>query len=214
MTNNSIFELQSNTKQLTALAILQLVEKGKLTLQDTLSRFFSELPYRNIRLHHLLTHNAGLPDDVEVMAQYWDHKKVASNTDLIQVLASHKVPAHFQPRAKWEYSNTAYELLASIIEKVSGLSYAAYISKNIFDPLGMYASFATTNAVRPKSRIAGYAYGFIYSDSLKKYVGREANVLDETAREWKDHIPASRGSRRLSRRKCKTCPPVTGKQPD
>jgi CubicO group peptidase (beta-lactamase class C family) len=170
LTNNSIFELQSITKQFTALAILQLVDKGNLTLQDTLRRFFPELPYRNVSIHHLLTHTAGLPDDVDVMAQYWDHKKVAANKDLIQVLASHKIAAHFQPGTKWEYSNTAYELLACIVEKVSGLSYADFIGKNIFDPLGMHSSFATTNAVKPKSSIANYAYGFIYSDSLKKYV--------------------------------------------
>jgi CubicO group peptidase (beta-lactamase class C family) len=168
--NNSIFELASITKQFTAMAILQLMEKGKLTLADTLRHYFPELPYNNISIQHLLTHTSGLPDEVDVMAQYWDHKKVASNKDLIHVLASHRVPAHFQPGEKWEYSNTAYELLACIVEKVSGLSYAAYIRKNIFDPLGMHSSFATTKAVKSNSSIANYAYGFVYSDSLKKYV--------------------------------------------
>lgn len=113
--NNSVFELQSVTKQFTGLSILLLIEKGKLSLTDTLRKFFPELPYENVTIRTLLTHTSGLPDDLDVMSQYWDHKKVAFNKDLIHILASHNVPPHFLPGEKVEYSNTAFELLASII---------------------------------------------------------------------------------------------------
>ncbi len=166
--SNSIFELQSITKQFTAMGILQLIEKGKLSFTDSLRKFFPELPYSNITIQQLLTHTSGLPDDMDLMIANWNHKILASNNDLIKILADKKPPPDFQPGKKWEYSNTAFELLSSVIEKVSGISYEDFINKYIFKPLQMNSSFATPN---PSAKhIPNYAYGFIYSDSLKKYI--------------------------------------------
>ena len=166
--SNSKFELQSITKQFTAMGILLLIEKGKLSFTDSLRKFFPELPYSNVTIQQLLTHTSGLPDDIDLMSANWNHKILASNKDLIKTLADKKPPPNFQPGRKWEYSNTAFELLSSIIEKVSGMSYDDFINKYIFKPLQMNSSFATIN---PSGKhIPNYAYGFIYSDSLKKYI--------------------------------------------
>lgn len=168
--NNSVFELQSITKQFTGLSILLLIEKGKLSLTDTLRKFFPELPYKNVTIRALLTHTAGLPDDLDAMTQYWNHKKVAYNKDLIHILASHKVPPRFLSGERVEYSNTAFELLASIIEKVSGLSYADFLQQNIFNPLGMRSSHVYTTTHAAKQDLPNFAYGYVYSDSLKRYI--------------------------------------------
>jgi CubicO group peptidase (beta-lactamase class C family) len=168
--NNSIFGLASITKEFTAMGILLLKERGKLTLNDSLRKFFPELPYSGITIQHMLTHTSGLPDEEEVMKENWNHKVIASNSDLIKVLANKQFSAHFQPGKKWEYSNTAFELLASIIEKVSGISYKTFIQNYIFDPLKMTSSLVTTNSMQFGKDISNYAYGYIYSDSLKNYI--------------------------------------------
>lgn len=168
--NNSVFSLASVSKQFTAMGILILEERRKLKLSDSLRHFFPELPYHNVTIQHLLTHTSGLPDYMEAMANNWDHKKIASNKDVINLLATQKIPVNFRPGEKWEYSNTAYLLLASIIEKVSGLSYGAYMQENIFGPLGMTHSREYNTRRSLKETIPNYAYEYVYSDSLKKYV--------------------------------------------
>ncbi|MCB0727680.1 MAG: beta-lactamase family protein [Ignavibacteriae bacterium] len=168
--NNSVFELASVSKQFTAMGILLLIEKGKLSLSDSLRQFFPELPYSDITIQNLLTHTSGLPDYMEAMNAKWDHKKVAFNDDVIKFLATEKIPANFSPGEKFEYSNTAYEMLASIVEKVSGQSFKDYMEENIFRPLGMNNSRVYNTRRSSYETIPNYAYGFVYSDSLKKYI--------------------------------------------
>jgi CubicO group peptidase (beta-lactamase class C family) len=168
--NNSVFELASVSKQFTAMGILMLIEKGKLSFTDTLRKFFPELPYSNVTIQNLLTHTSGLPDYIDTMDKKWDHKNIAFNNDMIQFLANEKIPENFKPGAKWEYSNTAYAILASIIEKVSGLSYKDYIYKNIFKPLEMNHSLVYNTRRSKKDTVADYAFGFVYSDTLKRYI--------------------------------------------
>lgn len=168
--NNSVFELASVSKQFTAMGILLLIDKGKLSFSDTLRKFFPELPYSNITIQNLLTHTSGLPDYMESMADKWDHSKIAFNDDVIKFLSDEKIPEHFEPGEKWEYSNTAYQLLASIIEKVSGQSFQEYMDVNVFKPLEMNSSRVYNTRRSTREIIPNYAFGFTYSDSLKKYI--------------------------------------------
>ncbi|MFN8256503.1 MAG: serine hydrolase [Bacteroidales bacterium] len=168
--NQSVFDLASISKQFTAMGILLLKEKGKLSLSDSLRKFFPELPYNQITIKHLLTHTSGLPDYIDLMEQKWDRKKIAFNKDVIVLMAKEKLPVNFKPGEKWEYSNTGYMLLASIIEKVSGKSFNEYMKSNIFKPLGMKDSRGYNTRRSKPEKIPDYAYGFIYSDSLKMYI--------------------------------------------
>jgi CubicO group peptidase (beta-lactamase class C family) len=167
--NNSVFELASVSKQFTAVAILQLRDRGKLALTDTLRKFFPELPYANVTVWNMLTHTSGLPDYMEAMAVKWDHRKIAFNKDVIHFLATEKVPADFRPGEKCMYSNTAYEMLASIVEKVSGQPFGEYMREHVFKPAGMQDT-RIYNTRRSGEKMANYAYGYVYSDSLKGYV--------------------------------------------
>lgn len=168
--NNSVYDLASISKQFTAMGILLLKEKGKLSLDDTLRKFFPELPYSNVTIRHMLLHTSGMPEYVDIMEAKWDHNKIAFNVDVIAVLAREKVPAGFKPGEKWEYCNTGYMLLASIIEKVSGLCYNKFMADNIFKPLKMNQTRGYNTRRSKQETIPDYAYGFIYSDSLNAYV--------------------------------------------
>jgi CubicO group peptidase (beta-lactamase class C family) len=165
--DNTMYELASVSKQFTASAILLLKEKGQLVLADTLRKFFPELPYSGITLHHLLTHTSGVPDYESTMTGKWDENKIAFNPDMIKFLASEKPPIHFLPGKRWEYSNTGFALLASVVEKVSGQSFKDFMSVNFFQPLNMTRS-RVYNTRRSGEVIDNYAYGYIWSDSLKK----------------------------------------------
>jgi CubicO group peptidase (beta-lactamase class C family) len=169
LNENSIFELASVSKQFTAMAIVILKEKGKLNYDDKMSKYIPELSnYDNITVRHLLNHTGGLPDYMEIMDTVFDKSKIATNTDIINIFAKLKPPVLFESNTQWQYSNTGYALLASIIERVSGMSYAEYLSKAIFKPLRMTNTLVYTRRYAPK-KIANYAYGYVYSDSLKKY---------------------------------------------
>ena len=168
--DNSVFDLASISKQFTAMGILILKDRGQLSLTDSLRKFFPELPYNKVTIKHLLTHTSGLPDYIDIMEQKWNHKLIAFNNDVISILATEKVPLLFLPGERWEYSNTGYMLLASIVEKVSGKSYKAFMAENIFKPLAMKNSRVYNTRRSSPEIIPDYAFGFIYSDSLKKYV--------------------------------------------
>jgi CubicO group peptidase (beta-lactamase class C family) len=169
LNENFIFELASVSKQFTAMAIVILKEKGKLNYDDKMSKYIPELSnYDNITVRHLLNHTSGLPDYMEIMDTVFDKSKIATNKDIISIFAKLKPKILFKPNTKWEYSNTGYALLASVIEKVSNMSYGDYLNKVIFKPLEMTNTFVYLRRYAPK-KIANYAFGYVYSDSLKKY---------------------------------------------
>jgi CubicO group peptidase (beta-lactamase class C family) len=167
---NSVFELASLTKQFTAMAVMICKEKNLLRYDDKVKKFLPSLPYSDITVRQLLTHTSGLPDYEKQFEKNWDHKKIATNRDVIEMLGRLHDSLRFSPGSKWEYSNTGYALLASIIEKVSGKSYAEFLDTEIFSPLGMKHSFVL-NTRRGGGRIPpGYALGFIYSKTQHKYI--------------------------------------------
>jgi CubicO group peptidase (beta-lactamase class C family)/outer membrane protein OmpA-like peptidoglycan-associated protein len=170
LNENSIFELASCSKQFTAMAIMMLKEKEKLNLDDTISKFIPELLfYKNVTIRNLLNHTSGLPDSGDLLDSLYDKSKIATNKDILSIYSKVHPQLLFEPNTKWEYSNLGYELLAIIIENVSGLTYAQFLDSAIFKPLEMENTFVYTRRLSPK-KIDNYAFGYMYSDSLKKYV--------------------------------------------
>ncbi|MDP1744042.1 MAG: serine hydrolase domain-containing protein [Bacteroidota bacterium] len=139
---NSAFQLASTSKTLTAAAILLLKDQGKLNLSDNIQRFLPNFPYHNITVQTLLTHRSGLSNYIYFGEPYCDAKncyngKTFDNNSVIQIMMSDKPQPYASPNKKFEYCNTNYALLASIVEKVSGLSFADFMVQNIFKPLEM-----------------------------------------------------------------------------
>ncbi len=146
LTDTTAMHLASTSKPFTGMAILQLVQQGRLGLDDSLSKFFPELPYPGITIRMLLSHRSGLPNYVYFMADKtkWDPQQYITNEDMLQFMIREKPARSFAAGARFSYSNTNYVLLAMIIEKISGQSYPQYMQEHIFGPLQMEHTYVFT----------------------------------------------------------------------
>jgi len=141
LTPASVFSLGSVTKTMTAAGILMLEEKGQLSINDGILKYFPDFPsfMKGVTIRHLLTHTSGIVDYLGRGLNL--HKKVPV-TDAIAIDAlKSQASLQFEPGSKSSYSNSNYVLLAQIIRKASGKSYAEFMRKNIFTPLDMKDSF-------------------------------------------------------------------------
>jgi D-alanyl-D-alanine carboxypeptidase len=132
------FHLGSMNKMFTAVAIAQLVEAGKLSFDDPLAKVLPEYPNREaaekIRIHHLLTHTAGLGGLFE-RARWNRHAKYPSHMAIVEVFAGE--PLHFEPGTKASYSNEGFVVLGAVVEKLTGRDYHDYVRERILAPAGM-----------------------------------------------------------------------------
>jgi CubicO group peptidase (beta-lactamase class C family) len=154
------FRIVSLSKQFTAAAIFRLEAEGKLGIDDPVHKYlpeFSELSYRRISIHHLLTHTSGLPRIPEsVMGQIrWGTMSRAATPVDDYVRLAVKTPLKFEPGAAYEYSNFGYRVLAAVIVRITGRDYADFMEQELFQPLGMKNS-GVARLTRPtsESRIA------------------------------------------------------------
>lgn len=156
--SESTFQLASVSKQFTAAAIMQLKEKNKLKLTDSVNAYFPDFPYKNITIRNLLNHTSGLPKYFWVAEHEWKENKPPTNKDLMEVLPISKAQRFFKPGRNFDYSNTGYFVLASIIEKITGISFNQYLQKNIFEPLNMKNSYVYSyqNDTIRKNQLKGY----------------------------------------------------------
>ena len=154
-----IFRTGSITKQFTAAAILMLAEQGKLSLDDDVIKFLPDYPTKGqkITIEHLLTHTSGIKSYTSMPEWLPLWRKDMQISELIGVFKDQ--PMDFAPGERWAYNNSAYVLLGAVIEKASGQSYADFIEKNIFAPLGMKNSFYDDTARLIPRRVAGYSKG-------------------------------------------------------
>lgn len=168
MDTGAIFELASVSKQFTSMIIMMLEEKGLLKYDDSVSTYLPQLPYRGITIRHLLNHTSGLPDYQAVMDKNWDKTKVAGNDDNIAYLSRYRPAAHFQPGARYEYSNTGYMLLASIAEKASGQDFIDLCRSWIFRPLSLSKTDIRTKT--DKLELTNMAWGHLFVPERNLYV--------------------------------------------
>ena len=154
-TSTTKFKLASVSKQFTAMAIMILEEKGKLSTNDKLTKYIPDYPNGDkITIHNLLTHTSGIPDFTS-MPLFDSIMTMPFTLDREIALFKNK-PLDFEPGSKHQYSNSGYLLLSYIIEKVSGKSYGDFVKENIFVPLGMKNSGLYTNKEVLKKVANGY----------------------------------------------------------
>jgi D-alanyl-D-alanine carboxypeptidase len=147
-TPETVYQIASTTKTFTASAIMKLVEEGKLSLDDSVTKWLPEVPaaWSGVTVRHCLTHTSGLPDIVQdpcTLALVADTREGA-----IKKLAS--MPAPNKPGETWSYNQTGYMLLGMILEKVSGLKFEEFLEQRFFRPLAMTSTrFADSRDIVP-----------------------------------------------------------------
>jgi D-alanyl-D-alanine carboxypeptidase len=187
-----VFRIGSVTKQFTAAAILQLVEQGKISLDDDVTKYLPDFPTHGhpITIERLLSHTSGIANNTDQPG--W-MSSIRTDQTPAQLIASFKdLPPDFAPGEKWSYTNSAYLLLGAIIEKVSGEPYAAYIQKHLFDPLGLKETgYDDPDAIIP-GRVVGYGYtgkGYVNNQYLSMTQPYSAGALLSTVddlRRWSE----------------------------
>lgn len=159
MEADHVFRIGSITKQFTAIAILQLMEQGKLNLQDEITRFIPDYPLQGakITIENLLTHTSGIRDYTSMKDSLQRGKLDFKPEAMIDYFKNQ--PMRFAPGTRYEYSNSNYFLLGYIIEIITGNTYQHYLENNFFGPLDMHNSFYGNDSTIIPHRAAGYTIG-------------------------------------------------------
>ena len=156
------FRLASFTKQFTATAIMLLARDGKLHYDDHLTDFFAEFPVygKSITVRNLLNHTSGLPDYEDILMAQYPHTpddQIPQIHDAgVLKLLEQQTAAKFPAGSQWAYSNSGYVVLAQIVERVSGKSFAQFLQERIFAPLKMNHTLAYEKG---KNEVPHRAYG-------------------------------------------------------
>jgi CubicO group peptidase (beta-lactamase class C family) len=158
---NTIFEAGSVSKQFTAAAIMLLVLDGKLALEDDIRKYVPEIPDYGtpIRIRHMLNHTSGLRDwgSVAGIAGWGRSERTHTHAHVVDILSRQRA-LNFTPGAQYSYSNSGYNLLAVVVDRVSGMSFAEFSRTRIFEPLGMKNTQWRDDYTRiVKGRSAAYA---------------------------------------------------------
>jgi D-alanyl-D-alanine carboxypeptidase len=153
-TPETVYKIGSVSKQFIATGIMLLVEEGKLSLDDPVSKFLEGAPetWKPITVRHLLTHTSGLVRE----APGFDPLKIQNDADVIKT--AYSLPLRFAPGEKYEYCNVGYFTLAEIIRKLSGKPWGDYLSERVFKPLGMNATRPTDMVELVPNRANGYVW--------------------------------------------------------
>jgi len=156
-TLNTRFRIGSMNKMFTAVATLQLVERGRLSLDDTVGKVLPDYPNANVaskvKVRHLLSHTGGTGD---IFGPEFEAHRLELKTlqDYVKLYGERDL--QFEPGTKWEYSNYGFLLLGVMIEKVSGRSYYDFVAENVFKVAGMTSSGSEPESVKVPNRSKGY----------------------------------------------------------
>ncbi len=188
-TKDTVFEIGSMTKQFTATAIMMLIEEGKVSLDDKITKYFPAAPetWNRITIKHLLSHTSGIqnhvavPDFLNVFQTNLEFQPSLKRDELIKLFF--KLPLEFQPGETWAYDNTGYYLLGLVIEQASGRTYWQFLDERIFKPLGMTATRNTDPRPIVPNRASGYEWvnsAFENRPVLTPFVAFSAGALLST----------------------------------
>ena len=185
LTINTSFQLASVSKTVTSTAVLMLKDQGKIALTDSVQKFLPQFPYEGITIEQLLSHRSGLGNYVYWTEKYWkDQDSLMTNNDVLRMMSEHKPAIYYSPNRRYYYNNTNYMLLASIVEKISGMSFEDFLKENIFNPLKMDNSFLFTRAnIKSHESAIGYKnkrrpYSFFFLDGVHGDKGLYSTVGD------------------------------------
>ncbi len=138
LNDSSVFQLASGSKPITAIAVMQLVEQGKIHLTDTVGMYIKDFPYHTITIEMLLSHRSGLSNYMYITDSLWlDQEIPICNDNLLDSFMVKRPDPYYPVDRKFNYCNTNYFLLAAIVEKVTEREFGSWVQENVFDSLEM-----------------------------------------------------------------------------
>jgi len=171
-TPDTVFEAGSVSKQFTAAAVLLLVERKQIALDDDIRKYFPEIPAyeKPITVRELLNHTSGLRDwgEVESIAGWPRTTRAYTHAHVLEII-SRQHALNYPPGTAWSYTNSGYNLAAMLVERVSGTSLQAFSRKEFFEPLGMTSTQ--------------------WRDDFRKIVPNRAIAYDQKGQEWRQDMP-------------------------
>jgi D-alanyl-D-alanine carboxypeptidase len=168
VTPETVFRIGSLTKQFTAASVMVLAQEGKLSVDDKLSKFFSEFPRGGeITLRHLLNHTSGIHDFTDTPEFHQHIERYRQTTaNLVDAIEKQSPVFDFEPGTNIQYTNSGYVLLGAIVEKLSGQSLRDFFKQNLFGKSGMADTSVDDNADVVPHRAAGYQRPFEHPELL------------------------------------------------
>ncbi len=156
VTADTMFQSGSLGKQFTAAAVLLLEERGRLRLDDPISRYLPNLPpgWAPITVRQLLSHTSGIHDSEEDGGEVFDLRREYTDDELLKVLQSY--PLNYAPGARWKYSNSGYIIAGILVTRIAGRFYGDFLRSELFRPLGMRTARIISNTDIIPDRAMGY----------------------------------------------------------
>jgi CubicO group peptidase (beta-lactamase class C family) len=173
-TTHTDFRLASVTKQFTAMSILMLAQQKKLSLDDSMTKYFPEFPDygKPITIRHMLSHRSGLPDYEDLIPN--GTTIPVSDRNALNLLRT-QTHGYFPAGSEFRYSNSGYCLLSLIVEKVSGMPFSQFLQANIFQPLGMTRTVAYEAGT---SQVSDRAYGYALEN--ERFIDSDQSLTSST----------------------------------
>ncbi len=180
----SQFRLASVSKQFTGMSIMKLKESGKLDYDQKVNSILSDFPYDNISVRHLLHHVSGLEDYERMMHEHWQSNdttgtETIGNTKIMKLFYERNPKLRFAPGEKYEYSNTGYLVLASIVEKISGQHLREFLKENIFDPIGMNNTVLYSYQVAPDPTMPNRVFGYNTALNQVDFIANDYHLVND-----------------------------------
>ena len=179
---DSQFRLASVSKQFTGVAIMKLKEAGSLDYNQRVNTILTDFPYDNITIKHLLHHTSGIADYIKIVnknfiPQESARRYILGNNEILEIFYDTNPKLNFQPGEKFEYSNTGYLVLASIVEKVSNQHFRDFLEDNIFEPIGMSNTTLYNYQEGDDSNMPNRVFG--YKKRKKEYMLNDYHLVND-----------------------------------
>ena len=184
LTLNSQFRLASVSKQFTSVAVMKLKQEGKLDYDQKVSSILNDFPHDNITIKHLLQHTSGIADYIKIISQNYvpqnsTKRDILGNNEILDIFYNSNPKLKFQPGEKYEYSNTGYLVLASIVEEVSKQHFREFLKENIFDPLNMNNTLLYSYKEGYDSDMPNRVFGYSLNEDKDGYEINDYHIVND-----------------------------------
>lgn len=172
------------SKQFTGMAIMKLKEAGKLDYDQKVNTILTDFPYDSITVRQLLHHTSGLTDYERLIYENFEKadstkQYILGNDEILEVFYRVDPELDFQPGEKWEYSNTGYLVLASVVEKVSGQHFRTFLKEQITDPIGMNNTSLYNYQIDPDPNMPNRVFGYRLALNQKETLPNDYNIVND-----------------------------------